>query len=124
LIDNLLVPIIFVAHHLGQFKSITSLLDGIEILVPSGCHPFLIDPLGLHHMVPLRDIHRSILIDVQEAPKASISAHPLARIDRSLTILGEGAKSHLLGVLDEHVATALLGLVHLKGLRLLIIIVI
>jgi hypothetical protein len=29
--NNLLVPIILVAHHLCQLKLITSLLDGIEV---------------------------------------------------------------------------------------------
>jgi hypothetical protein len=69
LIDDFLLPVILEAHHLGQLKLITSLLDGIEVLVPLGCHPFPIDPLGLHHRLPLQDLHWPIPIGVEEGPK-------------------------------------------------------
>jgi hypothetical protein len=56
LTNDLLVPVILVAHYICQLRLITSLLDGVEVFVPPGCHPFPIHPLGLHHRL-LRDVH-------------------------------------------------------------------
>jgi hypothetical protein len=69
LTDNLLAPIRYVAHHLCQLKCITGILDGIQILVPLGCHSFPIDSLGLNDGLPLWDIHRLVPINVEEGPK-------------------------------------------------------
>jgi hypothetical protein len=56
LADNLFVPIIHEAHHLGHLQLITSCFDLIEVGVAPGFHPFPFDPLGFHHVFILVEI--------------------------------------------------------------------
>jgi hypothetical protein len=94
---------------------ITYLHDVIKVLVPSGCHPLPIDPLGLHHWLPLRDVHRPIPIGVEVRQEISIGAHPPTCVHWILMILGDGSELGLLGVLDEHLVGSLHRCMDLQG---------
>jgi hypothetical protein len=72
LTDNLFVPIILEAHHLGHLQLVTSCLDLIEVGVAPGFHPFPINTFGLYHGLLLEDIDRSVLIGVEEGLKAPV----------------------------------------------------
>jgi hypothetical protein len=47
LVDDFLILVILVAHHLGQLQLLTCFLEEIELLVAPGGHPLPIDPLSL-----------------------------------------------------------------------------
>jgi hypothetical protein len=94
------------------------------MLVPSASHSLPIYPLGLNQELVLWEIDRAVPIGAEERPEPSVRAHLPIQIEQSVTIVVEGAESHLLRVDNRNPVATLRGHINLEGLRLLILIVV
>jgi hypothetical protein len=83
LTDDLSVPVVLKAHHLGHLQLITSGFDLVEDSVTLSSHPLPIYPLGLHHGCLLVKVDGPVPIQVEIRPKTPVRALLATIIHRS-----------------------------------------
>jgi hypothetical protein len=121
LIDDLIVPVILKAHHLGHHKLITCGFDLIKDGVTPSSHPIPSHPLCLHHWFLRIEVNGAIPIRMKVRPKPRVRALFAALIHRITTVLIDYFLLGLLGVLVRHAVGALNGRVDLEHLTTIFI---
>jgi hypothetical protein len=120
LTDDLIIPVILEAHHLGHLKLTTCSLDFVEDKVTPSGHRIPVNPLGFHHGFLCVAIDGGVPIHMKMRPKARIGTLLVVLIHRITTKLIDGLLLGLLQILLRNAVGALNMRVDLEKLMLLL----
>jgi hypothetical protein len=109
LIDDLIVPIVLEAHHLGHLELITFGFDFVEDSVTLSSHPLPINPLGLHHGFLGIAIDKVVPICMKVRQKPQVQTLLIAFIHRITMIAIDDFLLGLLGIHLKHAVGVLNG---------------